>query len=193
MSEFTETLRRSAKKKHSNTDGLCTLSCVVGVLCLTALVLTDVKADYVWERDYSFYWNLSDKSSTIPAKQIHIHNFVESISEGWDHGHFSPNNAVIFKTPNNSFTANLKALETLSQRLSEIREMNPNSFEYNTAIQQITAQEQGEAHALMSTLKGCFILQSYPVVWGWIGLLCFLASFILATILPVRKFTQWTV
>jgi len=67
------------------------------------------------------------------------------------------------------FQGQKEALETLSRRLTEIQNMNPSSFEYNTAIQQITAQEQGEANAMLSEFKGCYLLNNYTLIWGWIG------------------------
>ena len=95
--------------------------------------------------------------------------FVSALESGYAKGDFANHNAVWLKTPNNSFQANLEALKTLSARLGEIQEMKPTSFEYNTAIHQITAQEQGEAKAMMGVFCGCYALTNYLAVWGWIG------------------------
>lgn len=65
--------------------------------------------------------------------------------------------------------------------------MKPSSFEYNTAIQQITAQEQGDSKAMMGVISGCYELAGYPAVWKWIGgiiitvelLLIFVGGFLL--------------
>ena len=47
--------------------------------------------------------------------------------------------------------------------------MNPSSFEYNTAIQQITGQEMGEAHKMIEVFESCYFLASHPSAWNWIG------------------------
>ena len=54
--------------------------------------------------------------------------------------------------------------------------MDPSSFQYNTAIEQITKQEQGEASAMSGVLYGCYALQSYPLGWGWIATFLMLFS-----------------
>ena len=136
------------------------------VLILSIIIIRSaIKADYEFENKYAYSWNLADKSSTIEAKYTYITEFVELLNSNKDD--FASHNAVWLKTKDNSFDYNLKAITTLRDRLSEIKGMNTSSFEYNTAIQQITAQEQGEAHALINTLKDCYVLQNYFIVWGW--------------------------
>ena len=66
---------------------------------------------------------------------------------------------------------NFEALKSLQKRLQEIKKLDPNSFEYNTAIQQITAQEQGEAASMLCVFHGCWIKEHYPLLWCWIGIL----------------------
>ena len=128
-----------------------------------------VVGDYQYEKNYGQYWELSDKSSTITAKQEYIVEFQNALMNGKTNGAFAEFNAVFLQTQNNNFDANLKALETLSQRLTEIQEMDPSSFEYNTAIQQITQQEQGEASKMLDVFHGCFMLQNYMIAWGWVA------------------------
>ena len=137
-----------------------------------------VMANYTYEKTYSQLWALADKSSTIPAKQQYISQFLDVLKKGKENGDFANYDALFLKTPNNSFDANVKALQTLSERLTEIQGMNPNSFEYNTAIQQITAQEQGEAHAMLAVFQGCYDLNSYFFVWDWVGGLIFCSEIV---------------
>jgi hypothetical protein len=119
------------------------------------------------------YWSLSDKASTLDQKSAYLDQYVSGI-EGQT---FAPNNATIFPTANTAFAQNLIALKSLQGRMHQIKGMDESSFAYQTAIQQITAQEQGEAQALTSTLEGCWMLQHHPMLWGWhLGLL--LASLI---------------
>lgn len=44
--------------------------------------------------------------------------------------------------------------------------MDANSFQYNTAIQQITQQEQGEAIDMLSVFQGCWYKENYILLWG---------------------------
>lgn len=150
---------------------LLSASILLGIYQIKSLII----GNYRFEKDYLQFWELSDKSSTIPAKQKYISEFVLTLENGYKKGDFSSFNAIFLKTPNNNFEANLNALRTLSQRLIEIQEMDPKTFEYNTAIQQITAQEQGDAHKLIGIIKGCYFLNNYFIVWDWIGgCLCFI-------------------
>ena len=139
-----------------------------GLVVLGYQIRTSIVANYRFERDYLQLWQLADKSSTIPAKQKYIAEFAAKLKEGSTHGEFATHDAIWLRTPNNSFEGNLAAVETLAGRLTEIQQMNPSSFEYNTAIQQITAQEQGEAGNMLVVFEGCYMLQNYPVAWRWI-------------------------
>lgn len=139
------------------------------MLFLIYQIRAQIMASYRVEKNYTQLWELADKSSTISAKQKYIAQFVYALELGYSKGDFTSYNAIWLETPNNSFEVNLKALKTLSERLDEIQEMKPSSFEYNTAIQQITAQEQGEAKAMLNVIIGCYELKNYPAIWGWIG------------------------
>lgn len=145
---------------------LSTVACVVFVIGLLAYGPYDYYLSYVYERDFLCFWSLADKASTIPAKKQHIENFYNALNHAEK---FASHNAVFLKTDDNSFAKNLAALKTFKDRLTEIETMSPSSFEYNTAIQQITAQEQGEASAMMDVFKGCWYLQNHMFYWGWIS------------------------
>ena len=144
----------------------------------------NIVADYRFEKTYLFAWNLADKSSTIDAKAKYISQFVELLEAS--KADFSSHDAQWMKTPDNSFEMNLAALKTLDSRLHEIMRMDVKSFEYQTAIQQITAQEQGEAKKLIGTLYGCWLKEKYPVVWDWfqaVWVVLWIAMMIAATIM----------
>jgi hypothetical protein len=156
-----------------------TIAKVVGVLvALSAFVVWGVaivlstKANYNYTSKYESKWNLAEKSSTIAAKQQHIAAFVAAIRN--NPSDFASHDAIWLQTDDNSFQKNMEALETLKTRLDEISQLNPNSFEYNTAIQQITAQEQGEASAMLNVITNCYYRANYPVLCGWVGMLMFL-------------------
>jgi hypothetical protein len=123
---------------------------------------------YQYERRFGSYWELSDKSSSLDAKAAYIDQFVEALED--NRSEFADHNALFLSTPNNSFDRNLQAVTSLRARLAEIKTMDPRSFEYQTAISQITAQEQGEASEMLGVLHGCWTLKSHPFVWDWLGL-----------------------
>ena len=137
---------------------------LVGCVLIAYQISMQVLADYRFEKNYTQFWELADKSSTILAKQKYISQFVAALEAGYVKGDFSSHNAKWLTTPNNSFDANLGALKTLSARLGEIQGMKPSSFEYNTAIQQITTQEQGEARSMLDVFNGCYELANYPMI-----------------------------
>lgn len=155
---------------------------VVGTLIIANQILCNVVAKYNYEKSYSNLWELADKSSTIPAKEKYILAFVNALKSGKAIGDFSEYDAIWLKTPNNNFDANLAAVETLAQRLKEIQEMSPKTFEYNTAIQQITDQEQDQAHQLMGVLNGCYVLKKYWIAWSWIDGILVSAAIMMASI-----------
>ena len=163
----------------------------VGLFLLIFQIRTGIVANYNMEKNYLQLWQLADKSSTISAKQEYMAKFVTALEDGYTKGDFAQNDAIWLKTPNNSFEANLTALKTLSARLKEIQGLNPNSFEYNTAIQQITAQEQGEAKAMIGVFTRCYDLGSYPIVWGWIEVIVGIFALILFLSFPSIWFFRY--
>jgi uncharacterized membrane protein len=47
--------------------------------------------------------------------------------------------------------------------------MDVSSFEYQTAIQQITDQEQGGASPMLSVFEGIWWKTNYFLLWDWVG------------------------
>jgi hypothetical protein len=142
------------------------------ILAVVLFVLTVVMirgrivADWEYESTISAPWLLADKASTIPQKTKYIDQFVANL-EGL---HLNDEHSAIFlTTPNNSFGENLAQLKTLRVRLHEIEKMDVTSFQYQTAMQQITAQEQGEAKNMLSVFEGTWIKAHFWYVWNWIG------------------------
>lgn len=130
-----------------------------------ALIIGNVRSGYEYEREIHSYWSLADKSSTISAKAAYLDKFVVVLEQQGLSGQY---NAILFPTPDNSFDLNLQALKTLQGRLHEIQQMNVTSFEYQTAIQQITAQEQGEAKVMLDVFEGAWYKQRHFLLWDWI-------------------------
>jgi len=165
---------------------LLSLLTIIGAVLLSIQIRQDILASYHYEKSYSQLWSLADKSSTIPAKKEYIEKFLNALREGKKNGDFADYNAIFLKTPNNSFESNLKALETLSGRLAEIQNMNPSSFEYNTA------QEQGEANAMLSEFEGCYRINNYMFVWNWVGFTTTVVSLVLLIVSGMSLFIYIT-
>lgn len=135
------------------------------------MIIIAVKSNYEYNKDYYSYWSLADKSSTISQKSEYINQFVIALDNSNLH---QCNDALIFKTNDNSFYYNFKALKSLQVRLQNISNMDENSFAYQTAIQQITAQEQGQAGEMLSIFSGCWYLVHYPLLWNYVGIIIWL-------------------
>lgn len=151
----------------------------IGVFWLVVMIFFAIKGNYNYERDYQSYWNLAEKASTIQQKAVYMDKFVAGFKNKGFEGDY---NAIFLKTPDNSFDKNLEALQSLKIRLDEIQKMNVSSFEYQTAIQQITAQEQGEAHDMLEVLSGIWWKNNYILLWEWFaGLQVVVSIFLIIT------------
>lgn len=140
---------------------------------------TAVVADYQYDRDFGSYWSLADKASRLDQKADYINTFTSRLEASGLRGSY---NALLLKTTDNSFDKNFEALKSLQSRMEEIRTMDARSFEYQQAISQITAQEQGEAKAMIGVLEGCWYVQNHILLWDWVAIvLCiFMALLTLA-------------
>lgn len=145
------------------------LTLIFSVLLIWSIA-ADVLADYELDKSIGSYWELSVKASTLDAKAQYLDQFVKAV----DDAHLSGNNALFLKTPDNSFEQNVAVLKTLQNRMNEIKGMDVTSFAYQQAIQQITAQEQGEATKLLGVIAGVWYLQHHPLLWEWINLIKYL-------------------
>jgi hypothetical protein len=139
---------------------------IAGLAILFAAMwsVAEFRADFEYRNTVSSFWDLSEKASTLKQKSDYLDQYVAAVEQP---GKFATNNATIFPTPNSSYDQNLVALKSLQGRMHQIQGMDESSFAYQTAIQQITAQEQGEAHGLTSTFEGCWFLQNHYFLWGW--------------------------
>jgi predicted negative regulator of RcsB-dependent stress response len=142
---------------------------LVAVFLIGFSIFGAVRMSYQWDNQFASPWNLADKSSTLSQKAEYIDKFVSNLKAGID---ANDHDALYFKTPNNSCGENIKAVESLASRLHELQKADPESMAYQQAIQQITAQEQGEASEMITTLQGCWQKHAHPWYWNpWLGLL----------------------
>lgn len=137
-------------------------------------VIAEVFADYEYSNQIESFWSLSVKASTLEQKTTYLDQFVSAIGNA----RLSPNDAVFLKTPDNSVEQNLIALKSLQNRMHEIKAMDVQSFQYQQAISQITAQEQGEAEHLLGVIEGAWYLENHPLLWQWYDLLKWLTLFV---------------
>ena len=66
---------------------------------------------------------MADKSSTIPAKQKYISQFVAALEAGQAEGDFASHNAKWLQTPKTT-DQNLDTLKSLAGRLDEIQKID---------------------------------------------------------------------
>jgi len=130
-----------------------------------SLIVGNIRTSVEYDRVIYSNWTLADKSSTIKAKSDYINKFVTALESAGLQGQ---HDAVFFPTPDNDFDLNMQALKTLQGRLIEIQSIDINSFAYQTAIQQITAQEQGEANAMLGVFEGVWFKQNHFLLWSWV-------------------------
>jgi hypothetical protein len=132
---------------------------------LIVYIISSVIADYQYSNRVESYWSLADKSSTIVKKAYYIDQFVDALEKQNLKGEYD---AIWLQTADNSFDMNLEALKTLQVRLHEIEKMDITSFQYQTAIQQITSQEQGEALNMLNVFEGVWFKEYHFLLWNWV-------------------------
>lgn len=135
------------------------------ILFLVIDIFTGVVGHYQYEKQYGSYWELAEKASSIEKKIEGIDKFVSALEKSNLNGKYD---ALFLETPNNSFDENFAALKSLQIRMHEIKEMDIKSFEYQTALQQITQQEQNEASEMLSVFSGIWWKDNHFFLWDWI-------------------------
>lgn len=137
------------------------------IACLLIDVGVTVSGNYQYSKNYGSYWSLAEKASSIEKKIEGIDKFVDAL----EHANMSgKHDALFMDTPDNGFDENFEALKSLQLRLHEIKEMDIKSFEYQTALQQITQQEQTEAGEMLSVFSGIWWKENHFMLWNWVGL-----------------------
>lgn len=136
-----------------------------GITGLLLIVILGFSTNAEYARDIRWHWTLGDRASTIEAKAEHLEKFYATVVE--HRRDFADYSAPIYHTPENSVDRNLEALKTLVDRLQQIRTLDQSTFQYQTAIQQITAQEQGEAEYMMNVFMEAWFLGKYPLLYTW--------------------------
>jgi len=142
-------------------------------------IIYSVIGGYQYSKDYSSYWELSVKASSITKKIEGIDKFVAALESSPLRGKYD---ALFMETPNNSFDENFAALKSLQIRLHEISGMDITSFQYQTALAQITQQEQNESGKMLDVFDGIWWKDNHFFLWNWIGIINVIGSIILMCI-----------
>lgn len=140
---------------------------VIAVIFAGGFIIDAVHANYEYSNEYSSYWTLADKASTITLKSTYIDQFVSALGSSGLQG---THDAIWFPTADNSFDSNFQTLQSLQSRLHTISTMDEGSIQYQTAIQQITAQEQDEATDMLAVFEDCWYKVHHYWLWnGWLN------------------------
>lgn len=135
-----------------------TVLVILGIATVTLVVVSRVQGNLAWIRGPGAAWEFADRASTLEEKHRLISEFVQKLEAAGLEGEHSQ---TFFQTPENSFDYNMKALRSLRDRLAVSKGMAVTSVEYQMAMQQVTAQEQGEAANMIGSLRECWIRDQY--------------------------------
>ena len=116
-----------------------------------------VYSSYFYDVKISQFVKLADDASTADKKLEYLLKYENAIRS------FIWNNEAryVFKRERLTRDKQLEIIGTLVQRLTEAKTMNPVSFEYQTAMSQITGQEFNHTLAdIDSIIHDCWLRQS---------------------------------
>lgn len=142
-------------------------------------IIFSVFGYYEYSKNYDSYWELSVKASSITKKIEGLDKFISALDNSSMHGKY---NALFLETPNNSFDENLGAIKSLQIRLHEISGMDISSFQYQTALAQITQQEQNEGGKMLEVFEGIWWRDHHFFLWDWIGLVNIIGCIIIVIV-----------
>lgn len=134
----------------------------ISLVYTIGLITVRVFADYQFENEIEAYWSLSVKASTIERKSQYLDQYVSAL----EHARLADHDAMFLKHPDNEVAQNMVALKSLQGRMHEIFTMDPSSFAYQQAMQQISGQEQDAPNKVF---EGAWFLENHPLLWDWVG------------------------
>jgi len=114
---------------------------IVGVLFLAFFINGGVQwsiQGYDFQQKVGNWFILADSASDAKTKAFYFDKFVDALEkEGLTTGH----SAIYWQQPKSDLAENFKVVQSLQTRLHDIVQMDTKSFEYQTALNQITLQE----------------------------------------------------
>ncbi len=151
---------------------------ILGTLIMVFVILAGIAAVVCYAVDNNDYtnqvgnfWTLADRASTIEQKSDYMDQYYTALQNAGLQGMSS---ALLFKNSENGFDTNLAALKSLTDRLHAIKTMDENSYQYQAAIQQITAQEQGQASDMLGVFSSCWWEKNHYFFWNGIMMMGFI-------------------
>jgi len=138
---------------------------------LAGLTGGGIYLSYGYDVKMGQYIRLADDASTAEAKLGYLQKYQEAVEQN-----IVRNQArFIFQKERLTRDRQLSILSTLKVRLQDAANMNQSSFEYQTAMNQITGQEFNHALGELSRIiSDCWLRQSALAVFGlwfaWIPL-----------------------
>lgn len=112
------------------------------LVLLTAIGANGIYQGVVWSYEYDKqvgdYFELSDRASDVQIKAQYFNKYVDALERN---GLTQGQSSIFFQRPTSDLANNYQVAKSLQSRLDNITKMNPKSFEYQTAMQQITLQE----------------------------------------------------
>jgi hypothetical protein len=150
-------------------------------------IIYEVQANYEYDNTIGSYWSLGVKASTLQQKSAYLDQYVAALSHAHLEGTYD---AAFLQTPDNSYDQNMVALLSLQGRMHQIQGIDESSFAYQTAMAQITGQEQGQADHLTSTFEGCWFYRNNTLLWGWHDVLVWLAMIVWGIVTGIFAFSS---
>lgn len=138
---------------------------IISILAIVLYIIFGISSMNKYDTDFGANWQLSKSAATIEQKSIYIDKFVQDIEKGGFEGKFD---AIFNPNDNNSYEQNLIVLKTLQQRLHELKILPMTSFDYNTALQQLTVQQDRISNNMIYTFSGIWYKEHHFLLWNWI-------------------------
>jgi hypothetical protein len=137
------------------------ITVIAGFSLLFLMLATNAYINYKWKCEAEQYMLLADDASTADIKLLYLRQYRRAIEQK-----VTRNDArYIFTQERLTRDAQLGVLATLICRLEQISTMDAKSFEYQTAMQQVTGQEFDHAMTdVDGVFKDCWRRQS---IWRW--------------------------
>lgn len=135
------------------------LTWFLAIIIAIALSVGTYMASFSYKQNVESYLSMADDASTASLKLEHLLEYKKSVLKV-----VKGNDArFIFKTPQTKKAAQMAILDSLIDRVSTTAEMEPDSFEYQTAMNQITGQEfRGTINSTNKMFFGMYSRQN-----GW--------------------------
>jgi hypothetical protein len=141
------------------------ITLIISILAIVLYIVFGIISNNKYDTEFGANWQLSKKTATIEQKSVYIDKFVQDIEKGGFGGKFD---AIFNPNDNNSYEQNLIALKTLQQRLHELKSLPMTSFDYNTALQQLSEQQGDISSNMIYTFSGIWYKEHYILLWNWI-------------------------